>query len=162
VVSLAAELSSASISENCLRIEHAARLHQRHRQRSPSNELILLKPGPLDSSNEIMAMRAQYRRRHAQLLELFNEIPRRRWRRRSRKAPPRWWNGVGYPTRPESESILRSRRASAQVFAVIAHDALTNERPYCAPGRNKLAVEQDALERALSGDFDPEADGSRS
>jgi|GEM_PF-872672 len=139
---LAAELGIDP--ENCLRIEHAARLHDIGK--IAVNELILLKPGPLDS-NEIMAMRA-HTDVGAQLLE-HSDDPTLQMAAAIAKYHHAWWNGAGYPD-TSGESIPLAARICA--FADV-YDALTNERPYKRAWPHKLAVEQMLCESGAH--FDP-------
>ncbi len=139
---LAAELGIDP--ENCLRIEHAARLHDIGK--IAVNELILLKPGPLDSS-EIIAMRA-HTEVGAQLLE-HSDDPTLQMAAGIAKFHHAWWNGAGYPN-VSGESIPLAARICA--FADV-YDALTNERPYKRAWPHKLAVEQMLCESGAH--FDP-------
>jgi putative two-component system response regulator len=139
---LAAEIGIDA--ENCLRIEHAARLHDIGK--IAVNELILLKPGPLDS-NEIIAMRA-HTEVGAQLLE-HSDDPTLKMAAAIAKYHHAWWNGAGYPN-TSGESIPLAARICA--YADV-YDALTNERPYKRPWPHKLAVEQMMCESGAH--FDP-------
>jgi HD-GYP domain-containing protein (c-di-GMP phosphodiesterase class II) len=139
---LAAEIGIDA--ENCLRIEHAARLHDIGK--IAVNELILLKPGPLDT-NEIIAMRA-HTEVGAQLLE-HAEDPTLKMAAAIAKYHHAWWNGAGYPN-TSGESIPLAARICA--YADV-YDALTNERPYKRPWPHKLAVEQMLCESGAH--FDP-------
>ena len=130
--------------ENCLRIEHAARLHDIGK--IAVNELILLKPGPLDS-NEIVAMRA-HTEVGAQLLENSDD-PTLQMAAAIAKYHHAWWNGAGYPD-VSGENIPLAARICA--FADV-YDALTNERPYKRAWPHKLAVEQMLCESGAH--FDP-------
>jgi HD-GYP domain-containing protein (c-di-GMP phosphodiesterase class II) len=139
---LAAEIGIDA--ENCLRIEHAARLHDIGK--IAVNELILLKPGPLDT-NEIVAMRA-HTEVGAQLLE-HSDDPTLKMAAGIAKYHHAWWNGAGYPN-TSGESIPLAARICA--YADV-YDALTNERPYKRPWPHKLAVEQMLCESGAH--FDP-------
>ena len=139
---LAAELGLEA--EECLRIEHAARLHDIGK--IAVNELILLKPGPLDT-NEIIAMRA-HTEVGAQLLEHADD-PTLRMAAEIAKYHHAWWNGAGYPA-VAGERIPLPARICA--FADV-YDALTNARPYKRPWPHKLAVEQMLCENGVH--FDP-------
>ena len=139
---LAAEIGIDA--EECLRIEHAARLHDIGK--IAVNELILLKPGPLDT-NEIIAMRA-HTEVGAQLLEHADD-PTLKMAAEIAKYHHAWWNGAGYPS-VAGESIPLAARICA--FADV-YDALTNARPYKRPWPHKLAVEQMLCENGVH--FDP-------
>ena len=139
---LAAELGIDP--ENCLRIEHAARLHDIGK--IAVNELILLKPGPLDS-NEIVAMRA-HTDVGAQLLE-YSDDPTLQMAAAIARYHHAWWNGAGYPN-TSGENIPLAARICA--YADV-YDALTNERPYKRAWPHKLAVEQMLCESGAH--FDP-------
>jgi HD-GYP domain-containing protein (c-di-GMP phosphodiesterase class II) len=139
---LAAELGIDP--ENCLRIEHAARLHDIGK--IAVNELILLKPGPLDS-NEIVAMRL-HTDVGAQLLE-HSDDPTLKMAAAIARYHHAWWNGAGYPN-TSGENIPLAARICA--YADV-YDALTNERPYKRAWPHKLAVEQMLCESGAH--FDP-------
>ena len=130
--------------ENCVRIEHAARLHDIGK--IAVNELILLKPGPLDS-HEIVAMRA-HTEVGAQLLEPSDD-PTLRMAAAIARYHHAWWNGAGYPN-TSGESIPLAARICA--YADV-YDALTNERPYKRAWPHKLAIEQMLCESGAH--FDP-------
>ncbi len=139
---LAAELGIDA--EQCVRIEHAARLHDIGK--IAVNELILLKPGPLDTS-EIVAMRA-HTEVGAQLLEHADD-PTLKMAAEIARYHHAWWNGAGYPS-VGGENIPLSARICA--YADV-YDALTSERPYKRPWPHKLAVEQMMCENGVH--FDP-------
>jgi len=139
---LAAEIGIDA--ENCLRIEHAARLHDIGK--IAVNELILLKPGPLDS-NEVIAMRA-HAEVGAQLLQHSTD-PTLKMAATIARYHHAWWNGAGYPN-ASGEGIPLAARICA--YADV-YDALTNERPYKRPWPHKLAVEQMLCENGAH--FDP-------
>lgn len=139
---LAAELGIDA--ENCLRIEHAARLHDIGK--IAVNEMILLKPGPLDAA-EIVAMRA-HTEVGAQLLESSSDQTLQ-MAATVAKYHHAWWNGAGYPS-VSGESIPLAARICA--FADV-YDALTNVRPYKCAWPHKLAVEQMMCESGAH--FDP-------
>ena len=139
---LAAEIGVDA--EQCVRIEHAARLHDIGK--IAVNELILLKPGPLDT-NEIIAMRA-HTEVGAQLLEHADD-PTLKMAAEIAKYHHAWWNGAGYPS-VAGESIPLSARICA--YADV-YDALTNARPYKRPWPHRLAVEQMLCENGVH--FDP-------
>ena len=130
--------------ENCLRIEHAARLHDIGK--IAVNEMILLKPGPLDAA-EIEAMRA-HTEVGAQLLESSTDRTLQ-MAATVAKYHHAWWNGAGYPS-VSGERIPLAARICA--FADV-YDALTNERPYKCAWPHKLAVEQMMCESGAH--FDP-------
>ena len=130
--------------ENCLRIEHASRLHDIGK--IAVNEMILLKPGPLDAS-EITAMRS-HTEVGAQLLESSPD-PTLKMAAAIAKYHHAWWNGAGYPN-TSGESIPLAARICA--FADV-YDALTSERPYKRPWPHRLAVEQMLCESGAH--FDP-------
>ena len=139
---LAAEIGIDA--ENCLRIEHAARLHDIGK--IAVNELILLKPGPLDS-HEIVAMRA-HTEVGSQLLENSTDATLQ-MAAAIAKYHHAWWNGAGYPNVAGEHIPLAARIcAYADVY-----DALTNERPYKRAWPHKLAVEQMLCESGAH--FDP-------
>jgi HD-GYP domain-containing protein (c-di-GMP phosphodiesterase class II) len=139
---LAAEIGIDA--ENCLRIEHASRLHDIGK--IAVNELILLKPGPLDS-NEVIAMRA-HAEVGAQLLQHSTD-PTLQLAATIARYHHAWWNGAGYPN-ASGEGIPLAARICA--YADV-YDALTNERPYKRPWPHKLAVEQILCESGAH--FDP-------
>jgi len=130
--------------ENCLRIEHAARLHDIGK--IAVNEMILLKPGPLDAA-EVTAMRA-HTDIGAQLLEASSDETLQMAAMIARYHHA-WWNGAGYPS-VSGENIPLAARICA--FADV-YDALTNERPYKRAWPHRLAVEQMMCESGAH--FDP-------
>jgi putative nucleotidyltransferase with HDIG domain len=130
--------------ENCLRIEHAARLHDIGK--IAVNEMILLKPGPLDAT-EVEAMRA-HTEVGAQLLESSSDQTLQ-MAAAIAKYHHAWWNGAGYP-KVSGESIPLAARICA--YADV-YDALTNVRPYKCAWPHRLAVEQMLLENGAH--FDP-------
>ena len=121
-------------SDYCARIEHAARLHDIGK--IGINEMILLKPGPLDPS-ELTAMRAHaevgaYMLQGAKdpVLQMAAVIA---------KHHHEWWNGAGYP------SSLADRRIplAARICALAdVYDALTHARPYKGAWPHRVAVEE--------------------
>ncbi len=121
-------------TDYCARIEHAARLHDIGK--IGVNEMILLKPGPLDPS-ELTAMRAHaevgaYMLQGAKdpVLQMAAVIA---------KHHHEWWNGAGYP------SSLADRRIplAARICALAdVYDALTHARPYKGPWPHRVAVEE--------------------
>ena len=130
--------------ENCLRIEHAARLHDIGK--IAVNEMILLKPGPLDAT-EVAAMRA-HTEVGAQLLENSSDETLQ-MAAMIAKYHHAWWNGAGYPN-ASGERIPLAARICA--FADV-YDALTNERPYKRAWPHRPAVEQMMCESGAH--FDP-------
>lgn len=130
--------------ENCMRIEHAARLHDIGK--IAVNEMILLKPGPLDAA-EVTAMRA-HTEIGAQLLEASSDETLQMAAMIARYHHA-WWNGAGYPS-VAGENIPLAARICA--FADV-YDALTNERSYKRAWPHRLAVEQMMCESGAH--FDP-------
>jgi HD-GYP domain-containing protein (c-di-GMP phosphodiesterase class II) len=130
--------------ENCLRIEHAARLHDIGK--IAVNEMILLKPGPLDAA-EIEAMRA-HTEVGAHLLEGSADATLK-LAATVAKYHHAWWNGAGYPS-VSGESIPLAARICALADV---YDALTHVRPYKRAWPHKLAVEQILCESGAH--FDP-------
>ncbi len=131
--------------EYCMRIEHAARLHDIGK--ISVNELILLKPGPLDPS-EVTAMRA-----HAEVgafLLQGSDDPTLQMAAVIAKHHHEWWNGAGYPSNLSGERIPLEARICALADV---YDALTNVRPYKRAWSHRESIEQMMLESA--GHFDP-------
>ena len=118
----------------CARIEHAARLHDIGK--IGINEMILLKPGPLDPS-ELTAMRA-----HAEVGSYMLQGARDPVLQMAAviaKHHHEWWNGAGYP------SALSDRRIplAARICALAdVYDALTHARPYKGAWPHRVAVEE--------------------
>lgn len=118
----------------CARLEHAARLHDIGK--IGVNEMILLKPGPLDPS-ELTAMRA-----HAEVGAYMLQGARDPVLKMAAviaKHHHEWWNGAGYP------SSLSDRRIplSARICALAdVYDALTHARPYKGAWPHRVAVEE--------------------
>ncbi len=118
----------------CARLEHAARLHDIGK--IGVNEMILLKPGPLDPS-ELTAMRA-----HAEVGSYMLQGARDPVLKMAAviaKHHHEWWNGAGYP------SSLADRRIplSARICALAdVYDALTHARPYKGAWPHRVAVEE--------------------
>ncbi len=130
----------------CVRIEHAARLHDIGKV--GVNEVILMKPGPLDPT-ELAAMRA-HTTVGAYLLEGAQD-PTLQVATLVAKHHHEWWNGTGYPTGACGRAIPLVARITALADV---YDALTNERPYKSAWPHELAVREI---RMLSGvQFDPE------
>ncbi len=120
--------------EYCTRIEHAARLHDIGK--IGVNEMILLKPGPLDPS-ELTAMRAHaevgaYMLQGAKdpVLQMASLIA---------KHHHEWWNGAGYPSALSDRHIPMAARICALADV---YDALTHARPYKGPWPHRVAVEE--------------------
>ena len=131
--------------EYCVRIDHAARLHDIGK--ISVNELILLKPGPLDPS-EVTAMRA-----HAEVgafLLQGSEDPTLQMAAVIARHHHEWWNGAGYPNSWSGERIPLEARI---VALADVYDALTNVRPYKRAWSHRESIEQMMLESA--GHFDP-------
>ena len=131
--------------EYCVRIDHAARLHDIGK--ISVNELILLKPGPLDPS-EVTAMRA-----HAEVgafLLQGSDDPTLQMAAVIARHHHEWWNGAGYPNNWSGERIPLEARI---VALADVYDALTNVRPYKRAWSHRESIEQMMLESA--GHFDP-------
>ena len=121
-------------AEYCVRIEHAARLHDIGK--ITVNELILLKPGPLDPG-ELIAMRA-----HAEVggfLLQYSDDPTLRMAAVIARHHHEWWNGAGYPHNLVGERIPLEARICALADV---YDALTNTRPYKRAWPHRIAIEQ--------------------
>jgi putative two-component system response regulator len=132
--------------EFCLRIEHAARLHDIGK--IGINELILLKPGPLDPT-ELMAMRA-----HAEVgayLLQGTKDPTLEMAAVIAQYHHEWWNGTGYPKRLTRHHIPLPARICALADV---YDALTSRRPYKPAWSHRTAVEQMVAESDVH--FDPD------
>ncbi len=129
---LAAEIGMDE--EYCIRIEHAARLHDIGK--ITVNELILLKPGPLDPG-ELTAMRA-----HAEVgsfLLAHSDDPTLQMAAIIARHHHEWWNGAGYPHNLTGDRIPLEARICALADV---YDALTNARPYKRAWSHRLTVEQ--------------------
>jgi HD-GYP domain-containing protein (c-di-GMP phosphodiesterase class II) len=140
---LAAEIGMDD--EYCLRIEHAARLHDIGK--ITVNELILLKPGPLDPS-ELIAMRA-----HAGaggFLLQYSEDPTLQMAATIARYHHEWWNGTGYPASVAGDRIPLEARICALADV---YDALTNARPYKHAWPHRTTIEQMMCEVGVH--FDP-------
>ena len=121
-------------NDYCARIEHAARLHDIGK--IGINEMILLKPGPLDPS-ELTAMRAHaevgaYMLQGAKdpVLQMAAVIA---------KHHHEWWNGAGYPMSLADRRIPLAARICALADV---YDALTHARPYKGAWPHRVAVEE--------------------
>jgi len=140
---LAAELGMDA--EYCVRIEHAARLHDIGK--ITVNELILLKPGPLDPG-ELTAMRA-----HAEVggfLLQHADDPTLKMAAVIARHHHEWWNGAGYPHNLTGERIPLEARICALADV---YDALTNARPYKRAWPHRATIEQMVCETGVH--FDP-------
>ncbi len=132
-------------AEYCVRIEHAARLHDIGK--ITVNELILLKPGPLDPS-ELTAMRA-----HAEVgsfLLQYADDPTLKMAAVIARHHHEWWNGTGYPFNLTGERIPLEARICALADV---YDALTNARPYKRAWPHRTSIEQMMCEAGVH--FDP-------
>ncbi len=140
---LAAEIGMDA--EYCVRIEHAARLHDIGK--ITVNELILLKPGPLDPG-ELIAMRA-HADAGAYLLQ-YSEDPTLRMAATIARHHHEWWNGTGYPAMLAGDRIPLEARICGLADV---YDALTNARPYKRAWPHRTTVEQMMCESGVH--FDP-------
>ena len=130
----------------CIRVEHAARLHDIGK--IAVNELILLKPGPLDAS-EMAAMRL-----HTEVgahILAGSDDPTLQMAKEIAHFHHEWWNGHGYPTKLAGRNIPLSARISA--YADV-YDALTHKRAYKTAWTHERAV--DEIVRLAGTQFDPE------
>ena len=130
----------------CVQVEHAARLHDIGK--IAVNEVILLKPGPLDAA-EMAAMRLHTEVGGQMLagsddptLKMASEIARYHHE---------WWNGGGYPKRLSGREIPISARVCA--FADV-YDALTHARAYKVAWTHERALEE--ILRLRGVQFDPD------
>ncbi len=130
----------------CVRIEHAARLHDIGKV--GVNEVILMKPGPLDPT-ELAAMRA-HTTVGAYLLEGAQD-PTLQVATLVAKHHHEWWNGTGYPNGATGWAIPLVARISALADV---YDALTNERPYKSAWPHEMAVRE--IRRLAGVQFDPD------
>ena len=140
---LAAEIGMDE--EFSARIEHAARLHDIGK--ISVNELILLKPGPLDPG-ELTAMRA-----HAEVggfLLQYSDDPTLQMAAVIARHHHEWWNGAGYPHNLTGERIPLEARICALADV---YDALTNARPYKRAWPHRISIEQMMCESGTH--FDP-------
>jgi len=133
----------------CLRIEHAARLHDIGK--IAVNEVILLKPGPLDAA-EMAAMRL-HTEVGAQILS-GSDDPTLKMAVEVARHHHEWWNGAGYPTKLSGKHIPLSARISA--FADV-YDALTHARAYKRAWPHGRAMEE--ILRLAGVQFDPDLIG---
>lgn len=130
----------------CVQIEHAARLHDIGK--IAVNEVILLKPGPLDTA-EMAAMRL-HTEVGAQILAGSSD-PTLQMAVEVARHHHEWWNGNGYPRRLAQRDIPISARISA--FADV-YDALTHVRSYKAAWTHERAL--DEIVRLAGVQFDPD------
>jgi putative two-component system response regulator len=131
--------------EFCVRIEHAARLHDLGK--IGVNEMILLKPGPLDPG-ELAAMRA-HTEIGAHLLKGSKE-PTLQMAAVIARYHHEWWGGGGYPMRLAGVDIPLPARICALADV---YDALTHRRSYKAAWTHEAALEQMMVEG--TSHFDP-------
>lgn len=130
----------------CVQVEHAARLHDIGK--IAVNEVILLKPGPLDSS-EMAAMRL-HTEVGAQMLA-GSDDPTLKMAVEIARHHHEWWNGGGYPKRLSGRDIPMSARVCA--FADV-YDALTHVRAYKTAWSHERAL--DEILRLRGVQFDPD------
>ncbi len=130
----------------CVQVEHAARLHDIGK--IAVNEVILLKPGPLDAS-EMAAMRL-HTEVGAQMLA-GSDDPTLKMATEIARHHHEWWNGGGYPKRLIGREIPLSARICA--FADV-YDALTHVRAYKVAWTHERALEEFLRLRGVQ--FDPD------
>lgn len=129
----------------CVQVEHAARLHDIGK--IAVNEVILLKPGPLDAS-EMAAMRL-HTEVGAQILS-GSDDPTLKMAVEVAKHHHEWWNGNGYPAKLVGVNIPLSARVCA--FADV-YDALTHSRAYKRAWTHERAFGE--IVRLAGIQFDP-------
>ena len=129
----------------CVQIEHAARLHDIGK--IAVNEVILLKPGPLDAS-EMAAMRL-HTEVGAQILA-GSDDPTLKIAVEVARHHHEWWNGQGYPAKLKGTAIPISARICA--FSDV-YDALTHVRSYKKAWSHERALEE--ITRLAGTQFDP-------
>ena len=129
----------------CVRVEHAARLHDIGK--IAVNEVILLKPGPLDAA-EMAAMRL-HTEVGAQILS-GSDDPTLKMAVEVARHHHEWWNGAGYPTKLSGKEIPISARVCA--FADV-YDALTHARAYKKAWSHERALAE--ILRLEGTQFDP-------
>lgn len=129
----------------CVQIEHAARLHDIGK--IAVNEVILLKPGPLDAS-EMAAMRL-HTEVGAQILA-GSDDPTLKMACEVARHHHEWWNGAGYPVKLGGKDIPLSARVCA--YADV-YDALTHMRAYKKAWTHERALEE--IIRLGGTQFDP-------
>ena len=130
----------------CVQVEHAARLHDIGK--IAVNELILLKPGPLDAA-EMAAMRL-HTEVGGQILG-GSDDPTLRMAADVARHHHEWWNGAGYPAKLVGRQIPMSARICA--YADV-YDALTHARAYKKAWTHERAI--DEIVRLRGTQFDPE------
>jgi putative nucleotidyltransferase with HDIG domain len=130
----------------CVQVEHAARLHDIGK--IAVNEVILLKPGPLDAS-EMAAMRL-HTEVGAQILA-GSDDPTLKMAVEVARHHHEWWNGAGYPVKLSGRDIPISARICA--YADV-YDALTHMRSYKKAWTHERAVEE--ITRLGGIQFDPD------
>ena len=130
----------------CVQVEHAARLHDIGK--IAVNEVILLKPGPLDAT-EMAAMRL-HTEVGAQILS-GSDDPTLRMATDIARHHHEWWSGAGYPTRLAGSDIPMSARVCA--YADV-YDALTHARSYKKAWTHERALEE--MMRLKATQFDPD------
>ena len=130
----------------CVQVEHAARLHDIGK--IAVNEVILLKPGPLDAS-EMAAMRL-HTEVGAQMLA-GSDDPTLKMAAEIARHHHEWWNGGGYPKRLIGREIPLSARICA--FADV-YDALTHVRAYKHAWTHERALDEFLRLRGVQ--FDPD------
>ena len=129
----------------CVRVEHAARLHDIGK--IAVNEVILLKPGPLDAT-EMAAMRL-HTEVGAQILS-GSDDPTLIMAVEVARHHHEWWNGAGYPAKLSGSDIPVSARVCA--YADV-YDALTHARAYKKAWSHDRAL--DEIVRLAGTQFDP-------
>ncbi len=130
----------------CVQVEHAARLHDIGK--IAVNEVILLKPGPLDAS-EMAAMRL-HTEVGAQILS-GSDDPTLMMAVDIARHHHEWWNGAGYPTKSCGKEIPLSARVCA--YADV-YDALTHARSYKRAWTHERAIQE--IVRLGGVQFDPD------
>ena len=130
----------------CVQVEHAARLHDIGK--IAVNEVILLKPGPLDAA-EMAAMRL-HTEVGAQILS-GSDDPTLRMATDIARHHHEWWSGGGYPSRLAGKGIPMSARVCA--YADV-YDALTHARSYKRAWPHERALEE--MVRLKGTQFDPD------
>lgn len=130
----------------CVQVEHAARLHDIGK--IAVNEVILLKPGPLDAS-EMAAMRL-HTEVGAQILS-GSDDPTLIMAVEVARHHHEWWNGNGYPVKLIGSNIPVSARVCA--FADV-YDALTHARAYKKAWTHERALAE--IIRLAGVQFDPD------
>lgn len=133
----------------CVQVEHAARLHDIGK--IAVNEVILLKPGPLDAS-EMAAMRL-HTEVGAQMLA-GSDDPTLKMAVEIARHHHEWWNGCGYPKRLGGRDIPIAARVCA--FADV-YDALTHARAYKSAWSHERSL--DEILRLGGIQFDPDMIG---